>query len=229
MASMALQSGRLTVPLARRLPLTIRSSKLVYNSIGRTHIHSRIQYPYYCSKDFRFVALSMISTYYGASKLVSKRQYGSCTCSDIESSLGETDENSNDKDSSQVLLLPKKSNGVLHDIFHRLRALLKYMYTFIQVSIRGLDICARCSPLLILIPAGYFERSTMRLLINKKSETPGFLEELSWSYFFNMVQSLGPVFIKLGQVSSFLSIIDKIKIPNFIALGLVGSNSTRFV
>ena len=86
-------------------------------------------------------------------------------------------------------------------VLEKIASLVNYFWTVLQVSMRGAEIYLKFSPMVVLVPLSYIEQK----LRYGEDDTSGFLEDLSWRYFLYSLQSLGPAFVKLGQVS-FLKI-----------------------
>jgi len=86
-------------------------------------------------------------------------------------------------------------------VLEKIASLVNYFWTVLHVSLRGAEIYLKFSPMVVLVPLSYIEQK----LRYGEDDTSGLLEDLSWRYFLYSLQSLGPAFVKLGQVS-FLKI-----------------------
>ena len=149
----------------------------------------------------KFSSLSML----GVSKMLLENNQN-CTCAYSVVLLEDEESSEKPRDKLNQMVVNVKPRieelkTLFNSIFDRLYSFIKYFYTCIQVSTRGLEISFRCSPLFLLVPAGYLERFLMIKIMNKPYDSSGLIEEIGWNYFLNMLQSLGPAFIKLGQVS----------------------------
>jgi aarF domain-containing kinase len=74
----------------------------------------------------------------------------------------------------------------------RIRSFLQSIWDFLTLSVRGVEVVGRLSPLLLLTPAAMAVHPWLSANDNR-------LSDFSWWYFTSSVQSLGPVFVKLCQ------------------------------
>ena len=125
--------------------------------------------------------------------ILSRKGIGSTTfCSDVEHGYKDLSINSFDRNDETFLEM----------IIDKMSYYLQFLWSIVQVSIRGAEISFRCSPLLVLCPLGYLERSmilTMKNEVQNSSSSIGWIEKAAWHYIIYTLNSLGPAFVKLGQ------------------------------
>lgn len=79
--------------------------------------------------------------------------------------------------------------GALQKVASRIQDFLDWLWEAWVVSVRGMEIGIRLSPLLILSPAAVASRQFNDTV----------LSDWAWAYTYHAVQALGPAFIKLAQ------------------------------
>jgi len=92
---------------------------------------------------------------------------------------------------------------VWNKIARKIRNWVALFWEALLVSIRGGEVAIRLSPLLLLTPASimaeYFNTNSNRNINEYKATM---ICNMSWRYFINAIQSLGPAFVKLSQWAS---------------------------
>jgi len=99
------------------------------------------------------------------------------------------------------------SASIVKAIISKLRKLSHMAYNLLIISIRGIQISAQLSPMLILTPLAILNRhlDPNRVLANNidvSQEKETYFEHIAWKYFLYSLQALGPAFVKAAQWSA---------------------------